>query len=133
MDKSKEMTEQEQQQWVRAQYQIATKYLAEKGMITESVIVEESRYLVPNVAIWKLNLINDAKVWVICGELPTDHANSDVSLNARDASRHFSLKWQLQAENLLKAGEHEQDSFAHSLISRAEGLYELFENEQLWQ
>lgn len=126
------MTEEEQSKWVREQYLVATKYLADKGLVTSSVTPEESRYLVPMLAVWKLNLLDGTKTWVICGDLPTDHSNADVAPNARDAVRHFSFKWQMQAENLLKAQVSEQNKFAELLIGRAEGLYSLYENETLW-
>jgi hypothetical protein len=97
MAEQQTMTEQEQQEWVRNSYQTATKYLADKGMITESVVESESRYLVPVLAVWKLNLLDKTSVWVICGDLPTDHAASDMATSARDIVRHFSFKWQIQA------------------------------------
>ncbi|WDE02863.1 DUF4826 family protein [Thalassomonas viridans] len=126
------MNEEQQSQWVRTQYQAATKYLADKGLVTDSVAMEESRYLVPVVAVWKLKLLDGTKAWVISGDLPTDHSSADVAPDARDALRHFSLKWQLQAENLFKAGAAEQNKFAELLVSRAEGLYRLYEDEKLW-
>ena len=46
-DQPPAMSEVEQQEWIRKQYQVATKFLAEKGLITESVADKESRYLVP--------------------------------------------------------------------------------------
>mgnify|MGYP000320624791 CR=1 FL=1 len=128
-----EMTEAEQQQWVREQYQVATKYLAEKGLVTQSVKVEDSRYLIPIIAIWKLTLIDGTKCWVLCGDLPTDHSNIDVAGTAKEALKHFSLKWQMQAENLLKANTKEQNDFAQLLISRAEGIYNICEDEKLWK
>jgi len=128
-----ELTEQEQQEWVREQYQVATKYLATKGMVTNSVKVESSRYLVPLLAIWQLTLLNGERYWVLCGDLPTDHSPLNVATTAREALKHFSFKWQLQAENLLKAGDKEQDDFAQLLIGRAQGLYQVSENEKLWQ
>ncbi|MFQ3209387.1 MAG: hypothetical protein ACI9HU_000876, partial [Colwellia sp.] len=100
MTKAVPMTEEQQQQWVKKQYQIATKYLAEKGIITNSVAVEESRYLVPLLALWKLIAMDGKKYWVLCGDLPSDHNSIDVAPNAREAIRHFALKWQMQAENL---------------------------------
>ena len=128
-----EMTEAEQQQWVREQYQVATKYLAEKGLVTQSVKVEDSRYLIPILAIWKLTLIDGTKYWVLCGDLPTDHSSIDVAGTAKEALKHFSLKWLMQAENLLKANTKEQNDFAQLLISRAEGIYNICENEKLWE
>ncbi len=127
------MTEQEQQAWVREQYQTATKFLASKGMITESVADTESRYLVPLMTMWKINLVDKTSVWVICGDLPTDFAQLPVAKDAREAVRHFSFKWQMQAENLMKTGDAEQEKFAQLLISRAEGLYDLFEKDELWE
>lgn len=132
MTEEKKMTEQEQQQWVRNQYQVATKYLAEKGLVTNSVNVDESRYLIPFVSIWKLKLLDGSYVWAICGDLPTDHCEVSAAATARDAVRYFSFKWQMQAENLLKSDQKEQYDFAQLLISRAEGLYEFQENEAMW-
>ncbi|WP_246058432.1 DUF4826 family protein [Litorilituus lipolyticus] len=133
MTQPKQMTEEEQQQWTREQYQVATKYLATKGLITQSVAVEESRYLVPILAVWKLNLNDGSKVWVLCGDLPTDHSSVDVAPSAREALRHFALKWQMQAENLFRADDKSQNDFANLLVSRSEGLYQLYDDESLWQ
>jgi len=133
MTQDVKMTEAEQKQWVREQYQVATKYLAEKGLVTNSVKVEDSRYIVPVLAIWKLSLLNGESYWVLCGDLPTDHSRFEVAPNAREALKHFSLKWQMQAENLLKVESKEQNDFAKLLIGRAENLYSLCENEKLWQ
>lgn len=132
MTQEKQLTEQEQQEWVREQYQSATKYLAQKGLITHSVADKESRVLVPILAVWKLTMTDNSQYWVICGDLPTDYSNIGVAPNAREAIRHFALKWQMQAENLLRANEQDQSQFAQLLISRAEGLYQLYEREDVW-
>ena len=133
MTDQQQMTEQEQSEWIRKHYQVATKYLADKGMVTNSVAVQDSRYLIPLVSVWKLKLLDNATYWVICGDLPSDHINADVAVDAREALRHFSLKWQLQAENLLKQPKKEQQEFAQLLVGRADGLYELYSNDKLWQ
>ena len=127
------MNEEEQKNWIRQQYQAATKFLADKGLITESVAETESRYLVPLMSVWKINLLDKTSVWVITGDLPSDFAQVDVAKDAREAIRHFSFKWQMQADNLLKTGVKDQEKFAKLLISRAEGLYDLFEKDELWQ
>lgn len=133
MTKAVQMTEEQQKQWIKEQYQRATKYLAEKGIVTNSVKVEDSRYLVPLLALWKLTSLDGKKFWVLCGDLPSDHSSIEVAPNARDALRHFSLKWQMQAENLLQAKNAEQHDFAQLLIGRADGLYKLYEDESLWE
>jgi len=133
MSATEQMTEQAQQEWVREQYQTATKFLAAKGMVTESASEKDSRYLVPLLAVWKLNLLNKPSVWVITGDLPTDFSEISVAKTAREAVRHFSYKWQIQAEGLLAQENKDQTDFANLLISRAEGLYKLAEKEELWQ
>jgi uncharacterized protein DUF4826 len=129
-----EFTDEQRQQWVREQYQIATKYLADKGLVTSSVMVEDSRYIEPLISVWKLKLLDGKWFWVICGDVPSDHVNLDVAKNAQEVLRHFSMKWQLQAENILadSAADEEQQNFAKLLIGRAEGLYQLSNNEKLW-
>jgi hypothetical protein len=132
MNTPDKMTEDEQQNWVREQYQIATKYLAEKGIVTDSVQVEDSRYLVPLLALWKITAIGGQKYWVLCGDLPSDHSSIDIANNAREALKHFSLKWQVQAENLLKVDAPDQKEYAQLLIGRADGLYKLQSDESMW-
>ncbi|MDO6428216.1 DUF4826 family protein [Thalassotalea sp. 1_MG-2023] len=133
MTETQTMTELEQQQWVREQYQTATKFLADRGLITKSVADKESRYLIPLMSVWKINLTDNTTVWAISGDLPTDYSPASVAPDAREAVRHFSLKWQLQAENLLKDEKEESKRLANHLISRAEGLYQLFDDNNVWQ
>jgi hypothetical protein len=132
MSEAAPMTDDQQQHWVKEKYQTATKYLAEKGVVTDSVQLAESRYLVPLLAVWKLTAIGGKKYWVLCGDLPSDHIAAEVAPNAQEALRHFSLKWQIQAENLLKADSKDQNDFAELLIGRADGLYKLYNDESLW-
>ena len=127
-----EMTQEEQQAWIREQYLKATKYLAEKGLVTESVADTESRYLVPLMAVWKINLLDKTKVWVISGDLPTDHLVLEKSEPARNVLRHFTFKWQIQADNLLKSDVQEQVDYAKLLMNKAEGLYKLYAKDELW-
>nr|WP_068546320.1 DUF4826 family protein [Thalassotalea crassostreae] len=126
------ITEEQTQQWVREQYLNATKYLAEKGVVTQSVEVQTSRYLAPIFAVWKLKTIDNDAIWVISGDLPCDHIQAEAADTVRDSLRHFSMKWQLQAQNIAGTTT-EQAQFAKFLVGRAEGLYQLFENENLWK
>ncbi|MBT4882928.1 MAG: DUF4826 family protein, partial [Glaciecola sp.] len=50
-DTNTPMTQAEHDQWVREQFQRANKHLAENGVLFDSVVVEESRYLAPYVAV----------------------------------------------------------------------------------
>lgn len=129
------LTEEESQLWVREQFQSANKYLAERGLLSDQILTKESRYLVPDIAVWKFKLQNGKKVWVINGRVTTDHVNADVAKTPRDVMRHFSLQWQLKAENIRALGnaaDPAQRGMVQILIRNAEALYQLSQEEQLW-
>jgi hypothetical protein len=127
-----QLSDQEKQEWLREKYQVATKFLADKGLVTVSVSDADSRYIIPIMSVWKLNLIDKSSVWVIAGDLPTDYVEGNVAKDAREAVRHFSYKWQMQADQLLQAQSNEQHEFANILINRAENLYNIFTKDEIW-
>ncbi|MDX1676748.1 DUF4826 family protein [Arsukibacterium sp.] len=129
------IAEQQRVEWVRNQYQVANQYLAGKGIIPDNVAVTESRYLPPLVALWKLNTKDKKSFWVISGDLPTDHMPFSAAATARDAIRSFSLNWQLKAEQIISGNtvDKTQHEFANLLVARAQGLYELFADDSIWQ
>ena len=132
---SQEITEEQISEWVREQYQRANKHLAEKGVLFESVVTEESRYLAPHVAVWKIKSIEGKYYWVITGDVPADVIPYELEKKAQDTLRAFSMRWQLQAENILQSNTNDQiqNDFAKMLITKAENIYELFANEHNWQ
>jgi hypothetical protein len=121
-------------EWVRAQFQKANLFLAEKGIVMDSVAVQDSRYLPPMVAVWKINAMDKQSYWVISGDLPTDQIALTAAADAREAMRAFSFRWQMKAQQLMEAGVKDQTSadYVKLLIGRAHSLYELFENEAIW-
>ncbi|MCL1121218.1 DUF4826 family protein [Shewanella seohaensis] len=135
---SPEEMEKMRQEWVRTQFQKANRFLAEKGVIPSKVLADESRYLAPYLAIWKMESKRpSAKTyWVMSGDLPSDFVDIHVAKTARDAVRHFSMMWQMQAENLIRSGAVQRDAtqakFAQLLVSRAESLYRIYNDEKLW-
>lgn len=129
-----EMTQEQRDDWVKAQFQRANKHLAENGILFHSVTVEESRYLVPFVAIWKLKALDEKYYWVLSGDLPTDFTLYENAPNAREAVKYFSMQWQLKAENIRQSGTQDktQLEFAELLQARAENLYNMQAADQLW-
>jgi hypothetical protein len=81
--------------------------------------------------------------WIISGpQLPTDHIDAGLAESAREAARHFSMKWQLQSGRLgaldEPAGEQPEDDvdwkkISATLQAQAEALYGLVEKDELWQ
>lgn len=127
-----------QQQWIQQQFQKANRHLAEKGIVPTKVLADESRYLFPYIALWKIEVAKPTKkvFWVLSGDLPCDFVDCSVAKNARDVLKHFSLHWQLKAEKLMHSGatkDPAQNEFAKLLINKAQGLYDLQDNDRLWQ
>ena len=134
---SAEEIEKLRQEWVRTQFQKANRFLAEKGVIPSKVLADESRYLAPYMAIWKMESKRPSNktYWAMSGDLPSDFVDVKVAATARDAVRHFSMMWQMQAENLVRSGatrDATQAKFAQLLVSRAESLYRMHNDDKLW-
>ncbi len=132
---TEQLNEQQMTAWVQAQFQKANQFLAQEGILFDSVITEQSRYLAPYLAVWKIKAMDQKVYWVISGDLPTDVALAVNATDARDVLRYFSLQWQLKAEN-LEANNTQKDArqaeFVQLLRSRADSLYAFYENETLW-
>ncbi|WP_163937697.1 DUF4826 family protein [Paraferrimonas sp. SM1919] len=130
-------TQQLQAQWLQQQFQKTNGFLASKGLLPEKVLVDDSRHLAPLVALWKVQTTQPiGYYWVITGELPTDHVPFSVATSARDAMRHFSLAWQLKAENIMQATKGQdktQAEFAQLLVTRAQDLHNFANDDKLWQ
>jgi hypothetical protein len=132
---SEQLTDQERSQWVQAQFRKANEYLASKGILPDQVVVKESRYLAPLIAVWKIKSQDRKEYWVLSGDLPTDHLAVSAAPDAKEAIRAFSLNWQLKAQQIIDSGttDKTQQDFANLLISRAHGLYDLFDQDEIWQ
>ena len=118
--------------WLKSQYQQANRYMANKGIVVNKVVVEKSRYLVPNLAIWLLKDKHEKKYWVINGVLSGDHAQAETAKNAKEVTRHFSMKWHLQAEKLLASEDENQKKWGKELVNHAENLSQLYKNTTIW-
>ena len=85
--------------------------------------------------------VADSAYWLITGGGgPTDILSAELANQPRDAARHFSLKWQLGAQQLLDGEvappadmtEQEVREKTVNLIGCAEALSELVSTEQFW-
>ncbi len=136
------MTEDKHQQWLKKEHGEVLAYCSRKSLDISGIIQSRSAVLPPIVAVWLVDSkLNKQQYWVITGDVPHDHIPSGNAKDARDAIRNFSLRWQLQAENILNGLENNriqpdiietQKKFAALLISRAHSLYDIFEKDELW-
>ena len=129
--------------WNQSNYVEAMKYCDKHGFKVEKFDQKQSRVLPPVLAVWKIELATRPKssIWLIGGEVMMDHVDATVAPNAREVLRHFSMSWQLKANQLQKALEtnssgnldvEQQTQVIDTLISKAEALYEMYSNEQAW-
>ncbi|MFT4940914.1 MAG: hypothetical protein ACI88A_003975 [Paraglaciecola sp.] len=130
-----EFSQEQLSQWVREQFQRANKHLAENGVLFDSVVTDVSRYLAPFIAVWKIKSMENKYYWVISGDVPCDFMPFENEQTARAAIRHFSMLWQVKAENINKSATLDpiQQDFAKLLISKAEDLYEIQADENVWK
>jgi hypothetical protein len=128
--------------WVKKSLNTAVYKYIDKGIVDSAVVEAKPAWVLPfQILIGKIRAKDQPEnfTWVICGELPTDYVASSVATTPKEVARHFSLKWQLTASKVQKKNTEQapspitQDDVANNLIGHAEALYELVENEPLWQ
>ncbi len=122
------------EQWVREQFQRANMHLAKNGILFDTVFTENCRYLAPTLAVWKIKDRDNKAYWVISGDVPVDFLTATVAANAREATKHFSLAWQLKAEAIMSepSSDPVQNDFAELLIKKAEMLYQMQAKDEWW-
>ena len=116
--------------WARKVFDKAVRELIANELIDIAVFeARPSWTLAKQIVIGQVREINSPTLfsWVICGDVPTDHISSDVAATPRDVARHFALKWQLDATRQT------EPSASELLSLKAEQLYSLTENEDVWQ
>lgn len=119
----------EQQTWLRSRLDAAVRLLIDLEVFTSEMIEVKPAWAAPgHYLIGRARETGDDRTsrWFICGQGGTlDHLPGDTAETARDAARHFSMKWQLDATRV-------RDPEAAELVERAELLYALVDNDRLW-
>lgn len=130
--------------WAREKLRKAVDETIQRGAFVDQVVEAKPIWVLhEKVAIGQAreSSRSDAFVWIICGDLPTDHVGSRAAATPRDALRHFALKWHMDAERykipaVRKAhGWPEDKDVSHltdQLIAKAEELYAIVEEDSLW-
>ncbi|MFC3093534.1 DUF4826 family protein [Alteromonas sediminis] len=129
------MDEKEMTDWAREQFQRANKHLAEIGILFDAVTPEESKYLAPVVAVWKIRSTEGKRYWVISGDVPADVIAESAAATARDALRYFAYQWQMKASNLMAEADNDQTKNHYAALLEKKGvmLYDISTNDELWQ
>jgi hypothetical protein len=139
---SKKQTEEELKKWVKNQLDSAVRELMDQGLFNSVMIEAKPAWVLPFGLLIGMIREQDQRKdfdWFISGDCPTDRVHSTIASTAREAARHFSLQWQLEAKRLEDSspGEPETDSFTgqttQQLVEKAQSLYELVEEDSLWE
>lgn len=132
-------------EWTREILDKAVQDIERLGIFPDELVEARAVWSLPEkVMIGQVRVANEPASfrWFICGDLPTDHISSSAASNAREALRHFSLKWQLDAERYGDPATRRAHSLDETkdwermtkqLIAKAEELYEMTEDDRLWQ
>ncbi|MBL4630812.1 MAG: DUF4826 family protein [Paraglaciecola sp.] len=128
--------------WVKKNLNTSVYKFINRGTIDDPIVEAKPAWVLPfQILLGKIRAKSHPEkfTWVICGDLPTDYVESSVASTPKEVARHFSFKWQLTASKFQDKNIEQppsqiaQDDVAKNLISHAEALYELVENEHLWQ
>ena len=130
--------------WTRETFDSAVNMIMDIGVVAGEMAEARAAWAVPYKAV--IGQVREAKAetaftWLICGDLPTDHVSSTVAATARDAARHFALKWQMNAARFedpatrkaLRLDEAiDWEAHCRALIVNAEELYAIAEDDSFW-
>jgi hypothetical protein len=139
MNLDTEQGRQEYSSWLKAQLAAQGQHIAAKGLLKDERARAYAGWAVPGrVCIGRIVGVNNKSqsFWVISGETPTDEIDCKLAKTARDAARHFALKWQLMAARVAGDGQGAPDSWAEvgdRLARTAEELYAMTEDDRYWR
>jgi hypothetical protein len=82
-------------------------------------------------------------IWTITGENAiTDHIPGSMASTPQEAARHFSFKWQMDADRLFEMAKAKSpvansgaiiEAHAKKVIQHAESLYDLASQDDVWK
>lgn len=130
--------------WARETLANVVQGIMDEGIIDSPLLEAKPAWSKPfDIAIGKLRDQGQQAefLWIIGGSVPIDCVHSGVASTARDAARHFSMKWQLEAARLENPGEQQRlgldpatdrPAEAKALIAKAEYLYAVVDDDRFW-
>ena len=145
-EQNSDMDEKSLKTWYTKLLYTVVREIAKTGALTgvaaEAKPVWISPYKMLIAKVWEASQKSNF-VWAITGEgVITDHIAGNLATTPREAARHFSLKWQMDADRLLevarskRAGtntEASMEAYTTKLIGYAESLYDLATRDEVWQ
>ena len=130
--------------WFKPLIDATVKEMLARQAVTDTAVEASPVWMLPyKILISKVWGISQKTrfIWTISGEaVVTDHIPGSMAATPRDAARHFSLKWQMDADRLIAVGKSKKPAegqhmgnYANKLIRDAESLYDLTEQADIWK
>lgn len=130
--------------WARGAVDRAVQLFIAEGIVDGSLLEARPSWASPPdviIAIVREQGAPRNSFWLIYGAgVPFDYLASSVAPSAREAARHFALKWHLEAARLRDTSHRQMNSepdekTAHAvrLEAQAESLLRLVADDGLWQ
>jgi len=131
--------------WYKPLLDATVSRLVKAGVLTGAAVEAAPMWAEPNrlliAKVWGTGQRGQF-FWAITGEdYISDHVPGSMAKTPQEAARHFSLKWQMDAERLLamsnrqgmteKTARHLQ-THREKLIRQAEHLHDLSRQDELW-
>lgn len=141
----KSQTEEELEKWLNNKLTSAIRELTEQGLFNTAMVEAKPAWVFPfSLLIGMIREQGETTSfdWFISGDFPTARVHSSSASTARDAARHFALKWQLEAKRMEESNQDPADEgtqqnvggkTSEQLVEMAQSLYELVEQDSLWQ
>ncbi len=131
--------------WYKPVLDAVVKEMLARKAVTGTAVEATPVWAFPNTIliakVWEIGQKNRF-IWTISGEgVITDYIRGSIAATPKDAARHFSLKWQMDADRLKALGKTKRPSegsqahmgnYANKLIRDAESLYDLTERDDIW-
>ena len=130
--------------WAKEELETAIQTITNQGTIESPIVEARPAWTKPfDVVIGQPRKQRDSAefLWVIGGSVPIDCINSGVAATPREAARYFSMKWQLEAARYEDPEERKRlaldpavdwEAQGIALIAKAEYLYTMVDDDQLW-
>lgn len=113
--------------WIRQHFDDAVNELINTKVLDSLLVEAKPAWVLPFKT-----LIGQARekgqpgggIWFICGDVPLDFIPASAASTPKEAARHFSLKWQMDASR--------DGATDKAIVARADALYRLTEDERIW-
>ncbi len=132
--------------WYKEQLDAVVKEMLRIEAVSGAAVEAAPIWAAPNriliAKVWQAGRKNYF-IWTISGEsVHMDHIRGSMAATPRDAARHFSLKWQMDADRLINLANKKTpdgktranvEAFGNKLIQQAEFLYSMVEQDAGWE